>query len=72
VQLADELHPREQTMLRPLALGRSNREIGEALHLSPGTVKNYIVRLLDSHRCLTVPKRRLASAELGYLEHTQK
>jgi DNA-binding NarL/FixJ family response regulator len=46
-------------MLRMLALGRSNREIGEALHLSPGTVKNYIGRLVDK---LCVSNRAGASS----------
>lgn len=40
------LTDREQDVLRLLAGGYSNREIGAALHLSAGTVKNHVSSLL--------------------------
>ncbi|GAN55620.1 response regulator transcription factor [Tanticharoenia sakaeratensis] len=39
--LPDPLNDRERAMLRLAEAGRSNKEISEALHLSPGTVRNY-------------------------------
>lgn len=35
----------ERDLLRLVAEGRSNAEIGQALHLSPGTVRNQLTRL---------------------------
>jgi DNA-binding NarL/FixJ family response regulator len=67
-RLASELQPREVTMLRMVALGRDNREIGQALHLSPGTVKNYIVRLVDKLGVCNRAEAAARAAELGYLE----
>lgn len=40
------LSQREQEIVREVARGLSNREISEALHLSEGTVKNYISGIL--------------------------
>ncbi|MCH7736180.1 MAG: response regulator transcription factor [Chloroflexi bacterium] len=41
-----KLTPREQDIVRLLFDGYSNREMGEALHLSPLTVRNYISNLI--------------------------
>jgi DNA-binding CsgD family transcriptional regulator len=49
--LAEPLTPREVEVLRELAAGRSNQEIGRALFVAPGTVKahlNHIFRKLDA------------------------
>jgi DNA-binding CsgD family transcriptional regulator len=43
---ADGLTQRDRDILRLLAQGMTNREIGSALHLSPGTVRNRVGRLL--------------------------
>ncbi|RMH19594.1 MAG: DNA-binding response regulator, partial [Gammaproteobacteria bacterium] len=40
------LNHRQQQILRCLAEGKSNREIAAELHLSEGTVKQYVSRLL--------------------------
>jgi two-component system response regulator NreC len=41
----DDLAPRELAVLRLLALGHTNPEIGERLHLSPRTVESYRARI---------------------------
>lgn len=41
-----QLTPREREILRLLARGRTNQEIGQALCLSRGTVRNHVSRLL--------------------------
>jgi DNA-binding CsgD family transcriptional regulator len=43
----DSLTPREMDILRLLVRGLTNREIGVALHLSAGTVRNYVGGLLS-------------------------
>ncbi len=42
----DPLTPREQDVLRLLAEGYSNRQIGEALHITEHTVKNHVAAVL--------------------------
>ena len=41
-----ELTPRERDVLAQVGTGRSNAEIGTALHLSPDTARTYVSRLL--------------------------
>ncbi len=43
----EELTEREREILRHLALGASNREIGEALFITEGTVKNHVSNILS-------------------------
>jgi len=42
-----ELTAREREVLALLAKGRSNREVGEALHISENTVRIHVSRILD-------------------------
>jgi DNA-binding NarL/FixJ family response regulator len=42
----DDLTPRETDVLRQLALGRSNKEIGEALGIGEQTVKSHVGHVL--------------------------
>jgi DNA-binding NarL/FixJ family response regulator len=42
-----ELTEREREILRYLARGSSNREIGEALYITEGTVKNHVSSILN-------------------------
>jgi DNA-binding NarL/FixJ family response regulator len=44
---AAELTEREREILRYLARGSSNREIGEALYITEGTVKNHVSNILN-------------------------
>lgn len=44
----DGLSPRERDVLRLVAKGLNNREIGSELHLSAGTVKNHVSAILRS------------------------
>jgi DNA-binding NarL/FixJ family response regulator len=41
------LSPREQAVLRLVAGGYSNKEIGRVLNISDGTVKNHITEILQ-------------------------
>ena len=41
------LSPRQQEVVALVAEGRTNREIGDALCLSEGTVKNHVTRILE-------------------------
>lgn len=43
----DALSPRELEVLKLISHGKNNREISTALHLSIGTVKNYITQILS-------------------------
>lgn len=46
-QPIDDLTPREHDVLRLLATGSSNREIGARLFISEGTVKNHVASILS-------------------------
>jgi DNA-binding NarL/FixJ family response regulator len=46
----DELSLRETEILRLIAMGRTNREIGERLGLSEKTVKNHVSRIFSKLR----------------------
>ncbi len=61
------LTPREREVLRLLAQGRTNRQIGQCLGISPGTAKNHVEHILAK---LGVSDRTQAAAravELGLL-----
>lgn len=45
--VGDMFTPRELSILREMAVGRSNREIAQTLHISPETVKKYVSRVMD-------------------------
>ena len=44
---AESLTPREEQILEGIAQGLSNREIGDKLHISEKTVKNYVTNILQ-------------------------
>jgi DNA-binding NarL/FixJ family response regulator len=64
----EPLTPREEQVLHLLAEGLSNREIGEELHLTEGTVKNYVSAIIAklhandrTHAVVTAIRRGLVS-----------
>ena len=56
------LSPQEERILTQIADGRTNREIGEDLHLAEKTVKNYVSAILSK---LEVARRAEAAAYLA-------
>jgi two-component system, NarL family, response regulator DevR len=60
------LSPQEERILSLVADGRTNKEIGEELHLAEKTVKNYVSSILSK---LEVSRRAEAAAYLA--RHTQ-
>ena len=46
-RLGNRLTPREIEVVELIMQGKSNKQIGSALFLKEGTVKNYISRILD-------------------------
>ena len=63
----DPLTPREKDVLRLIAGGYSNREIGEALHLSEGSVKNHTSSILSKLGARDRTRAVLRAIELGAL-----
>ena len=62
----EPLTPREDEVLRLLVEGLSNKEIGARLHLTEGTVKNYVSAIIDklhandrTHAVVTAIRRGL-------------
>ncbi len=58
------LTPRERDTVRLLLDGKSNREIGEAMYVTEGTVKNYVSRILEK---LELKSRAELIVYLGFL-----
>ena len=58
------LTPRERDAVRLLLDGKSNREIGEAMYVTEGTVKNYVSRILEK---LELKSRAELIVYLGFL-----
>jgi DNA-binding NarL/FixJ family response regulator len=65
--LAEPLTQREAEILRLLADGLSNREIGHHLSLSEGTVKNYVTGLLQKIGARDRTQAALRGRELGLI-----
>jgi DNA-binding NarL/FixJ family response regulator len=61
----DDLTPREIEVLELIAAGKSNREIGEALFIEVGTVKNHVHNILKK---LDVSSREDAAAHLPFVK----
>jgi DNA-binding NarL/FixJ family response regulator len=61
----DLLTGRERSVLRLLAKGMSNRNIGHALHLSEGTVKGYVSNMLAKLRLGDRTQAALLAVRLG-------
>jgi DNA-binding NarL/FixJ family response regulator len=63
----DPLTPRELEVLRLMAAGLSNREIGDLLTLGEGTVKNHVSAVLSKLGVRDRTRAVLKSFELGWL-----
>lgn len=63
----DPLTGREIEILRLMARGHSNREIGEALSITEGTVKNYVSSILSKMGVRDRTRAVLQALEHGYL-----
>jgi DNA-binding NarL/FixJ family response regulator len=62
-----ELTERELEILRLVAAGYANREIADALHLAPGTVKNHVSSLLTKLGVRDRTRAVLRALDLGLL-----
>jgi DNA-binding NarL/FixJ family response regulator len=65
--LADPLSARELEVLRFLASGCSNKEIGAQLRISEGTVKNHMTNVLGKLGALDRTQAALRARELGLI-----
>lgn len=65
--LIEPLSSRELEVLRQLALGRSNKEIGVALNLAEGTVKNHMSNILSKLGVLDRTQAALQAREMGLI-----
>jgi DNA-binding NarL/FixJ family response regulator len=65
--LIDPLSERELAVLKLLATGCSNKEIGARLMIAEGTVKNHMTNVLGKLGVLDRTQAALKARELGYL-----
>ena len=65
--LVDPLSEREFAVLKFLASGCSNKEIGVRLNITEGTVKNHMTNVLGKLGVLDRTQAALKARELGYL-----
>jgi DNA-binding NarL/FixJ family response regulator len=63
----ESLSPREREVLRLMAAGYSNREIGELLEMVEGTVKNHVSNILGKLGVRDRTRAVLKAFELGWL-----
>ena len=66
----DQISEREREMLRMLADGLSNREIGHALVISEGTVKNHVSTILDKLHAANRTQAACVAREQGLISRT--
>jgi DNA-binding NarL/FixJ family response regulator len=65
--LADPLSERERAVLKLLAAGCSNKEIGGRLNITEGTVKNHMTNVLGKLGVLDRTQAALKARELGMI-----
>jgi len=65
--LPEQLTDRERTILRLLAGGYSNKEIGDLLNITDGTVKNHISNLLAKLGVRDRTRAVLRAIDLGVI-----
>lgn len=61
------ISPRELEVLNHLAAGRSNKEIANALAVSPNTVKTHLARLYEKLEAVRRTEAILKARELGLI-----
>lgn len=64
---AEQLTAREVEILRHVVGGYANREIAAALHLTEGTVKNYVSKILEKLGVRDRTRAALRGLELGVI-----
>lgn len=64
----EPLTPRELDVLRLIAAGQSNREIGRALSITDQTVKSHVSHVLDKLRVCSRTQAALYAIETGLVE----
>jgi DNA-binding NarL/FixJ family response regulator len=64
----DDLTPRELEVLRLVAEGKTNAEIGQTLFVSVGTVKVHVERIIDKLGVSDRTQAAVRAVELGYLK----
>ena len=62
------LTERERHMLRLMAAGRTNREIGEEIGLTTGTVKNQVAQILSKLNATDRTQAAVRAVELGIID----
>jgi DNA-binding NarL/FixJ family response regulator len=65
--LLEPLSDREREVMRQLAEGKSNKEIGVALSLAEGTVKNHLSNIFGKLGVLDRTQAALMARELGLI-----
>ena len=68
--VSQALTPRERDVLRLLAVGRNNKEIGRELSLAVGTVKNQLSRIFEKLNVVDRTQAALRARDLGLLSPT--
>jgi len=64
----DDLTPRELEVLRLVAEGKTNAEIGQSLFVSVGTVKVHVERIIDKLGVSDRTQAAVRAVEFGYLK----
>lgn len=64
----EQLTPRELEVLRLLATGQTNREIGALLGISPGTVKSHVERVIAKLAVSSRTEAAVYALRLGLIE----
>lgn len=64
----ESLTPRELEVIRYMAGGYSNKEIGSAVHLSEGTIKNHVSSILSKFGVRDRTRAVMKALELGLLD----
>jgi DNA-binding NarL/FixJ family response regulator len=69
--VAEQLTGREREILRLLTAGLTNRQIAARLHMSPGTVRNYLGRLFPKLDVADRTQAAVRAVELNLLEASE-